>query len=189
MNNYTFEQIKKSVFTWSKNYTSNKIDKVKYFEITKNEKDVLLINLTFENCLAQIIVSNSNFAPYQFVSFEAMTLESKKSRKSGTPEMVYFFYDYEGILENMLLEELKFGINLCSDYIPDKLAEMYINKKGILILENENLYHVMHLNDIKKYSKNLLVGDFICTSTHSQYLVVENNLISLRVLPQVFTTN
>lgn len=102
------------------------------------------------------------------------------------PEMVYFFYDSAEMLENEVLNELNFGVKICSEYLPDQLREMYFNKKGLLAIINENLCHVMHPDDIKKYDKDLVAGNFVCTDIESQYLVVKNNLITLRVLPQVF---
>jgi hypothetical protein len=187
MNKYTFDQIRESVLQWSQSDIPNRIASSEYFEITKNEKEVLLIDLTFENCLAQIVVTNPIFAPYQYVSFEAMTLESKRSQETGKPEMIYFFYDSADMLEKEVIEELKFGVKLCSDYIPDRLGETYINKSGVLIIKNENLRHLIHPDDVKKYKKGLSDGDFMCTEIQSQYLVVKNDLISLRVLPQLFS--
>ncbi len=186
MSNYTYEQIKETVLKWSQNDISKQLAEDDYVEITKNEEEVLLIDLTFEYCLAQIVVSKPIFAPYQYVSFEAMTLESKKTQETGKPEMVYFFYDSAEMLENEVLNELNFGVKICSEYLPDQLREMYFNKKGLLAIINENLCHVMHPDDIKKYDKDLVAGNFVCTDIESQYLVVKNNLITLRVLPQVF---
>lgn len=51
---------------------------------------------------------------------------------------------------------------------------------------NEDLCHVMHPDDIIKYDKDLVAVNFVCTDIESQYLVVKSNLITLRVLPQVF---
>ncbi len=187
MSNYTFEQIKETVLKWSQSDISKQLAGTDYVEITKNEEEILLIDLTFEYCLAQIVVSKPIFAPYQYVSFEAMTLESKRTQETGKPEMVYFFYDSADMSENEVLNEVSFGVKLCSEYIPDQLREMYLNKTGLLSIKNENLCHVMHPDDVKRYDKDLIVSDFVCTDIESQYLVVKNNLISLRILPQVFS--
>ncbi|WP_077611766.1 hypothetical protein [Clostridium sp. Marseille-P2415] len=186
MSNYTYEQIKKTVLEWSQNDISKELARDDLIEITKNEDEVLLIDLTFDYCLAQIVVSKPIFAPYQYVSFEAMTLESKKAQETGKPEMVYFFYDSAEMLENKVLDELSFGVKLCSEYLPDQLSQIYLNKNGLLTIINEDLCHVMHPDDIKKYDEKLLAGNFVCTDIESQYLVVKSNLITLRVLPQVF---
>ena len=101
--------------------------------------------------------------------------------------MVYFFYDSADMLENEVFNELTFGVKFCSQYIPERLRDMYLNKKGVLIIKKENLCHLIHPDDIKKYDKNLVVGNFICTNIESQYLFVRNEMISLRVLPHAFT--
>lgn len=187
MINYTYEQIKETVLEWSQNDIYKQLAEDDYVEITKNEKGVLLIDLTFEYCLAQIVVSKPTFAPYQYVSFEAMTLESRKAQETGKPEMVYFFYDSAEMSENEILDKLNVGVKICSEYLPDQLREMYFNKKGLLSLSDENLCHVMHPDDIKKFDKDLIAGNFVCADIESQYLVVKNNLTTLRVLPKVFT--
>jgi hypothetical protein len=186
MSNYTYEHIKKTVLEWSQNDISKELAKDDLIEITKNEDEVLLIDLTFDYCLAQIVVSKPIFAPYQYVSFEAMTLESKKAHETGDPEMVYFFYDSAEILENKVLDGLSFGVKFCSEYLPNQLSKMYLNKNGLLTITNEDLFHIIHPDDIKKYDKDLVVGNFICTGIETQYLIVKSNLIVLRVLPQVF---
>jgi len=101
--------------------------------------------------------------------------------------MVYFFYDSADMLENEVFNELTFGVKFYSQNIPERLRDMYLNKKGVLIIKKENLCHLIHPDDIKKYDKNLVVGNFICTNIESQYLVVRNEMISLRVLPHAFT--
>lgn len=187
MSDYTFEQIKESVLEWSKFSIQNQLSERDYIEITKNEEDILLIDLTFEYCLAQIVILNPSFAPYQYVSFEAMTLDSQKAQKTGQPEMVYFFYDSAEMLRYMVLEELSFGVKISSEYIPDQLQEKYLNKKGEVTINNKKLYHIMHPDDAKKYNEELQDNVFTCINIESQYLVLRNNLKLLRVLPDAFT--
>lgn len=155
-------------------------------EISKNEQEILLIDLTFEFCLAQIAVCKPTFAPYQYLSFEAMTLESEGAQISGKSEMVYFFYDTAFMSEDIVLKELNFGIKLCLEYRPDQLQKMYINKKGRLNINYEGLYHVMHPDDVKKYNKALTNNNFMCVDVESQFLVVENKTTKLRVLSEAF---
>mgnify|MGYP000877340869 CR=1 FL=1 len=186
MSNYTFEQIKGKVLKWSQNDIIKQLIGTEYMEITKNEENLLLIDLTFEYCLAQIVVSKPVFAPFQYVSFEAMTLESKRAQDTGKPEIVCFFYDSADMLDDEVLDELSFCLKLCTEYIPDKLMEMYFNKTGLLKITTDTLHHVIHPNDVEKYNEDLVAGDFNCIDTEAQYLLVKNNLISLRVLPQVF---
>lgn len=188
MSNYTFEQIKENVLKWSQTGIVKQLIRAQYMEITKNEENVLLIDLTFEYCLAQIVVSRPSFAPYQNVSFEAMTLESKRTQETGKPELICFFYDSADTSDKDVLYELNYCVKLCSEYIPDKLMEMYLNKIGLLKIKTETLHHVIHPDDVEKYDEDLVVGDFNCIDIEAQYLLVNNNLISLRVIPQVFIT-
>ena len=155
--------------------------------ISKNNNEVLLFDLTFDNCIAQLIVSNPYFAPYQFVSFEAMTLDSEKAKNTGKPEMVYFFYDSAIMSKREVLNELGMGIKYCSDYIPDQLIKMYLNKIGILTIEDKNLNYIVHTDDIKKINAEIMREEFICKDVKAQYLVVKGTTISLNVLPQAFT--
>lgn len=187
MSDYKFKQIKQNVLEWSQYNIQKQLSKRDYIEITKNEKNILLIDLTFEYCLAQIVISELNFAPYQYVSFEAMTLDSQKAKKTGQPERVYFFYDSVDMLKDMVLEELSLGVKISSEYIPNQLQEKYINRKGKLTINNKKLYHIMHPDDAKKYNKDLYDNIFTCIDIESQYLVLESNFISLRALPEVFT--
>lgn len=188
MGNYTFNEIKKDIFEWSQNDMQKYMAQYDKHELSKKNDDILLIDLTFNNCLAQLTVSEPYFAPYQFVSFEAMTLDSKKAQDTGEPELVYFFYDSEEMTEEVVINELAAGIEYCSCYFPDRLKEMYINKKGFITIESGNLYHIVHPNDIEKISIESVRGEFVCKDTEAQYLVVKNNMLSLRILSSNFVT-
>ena len=77
MKHYTFSQIKTKVFEWFQKEAIKLLADQDEFELSKNDEKVLLINFTFNSCLAQLTVYDPAFAPYQFVSFEAMTLDSR----------------------------------------------------------------------------------------------------------------
>lgn len=183
MKNYNFRLIKEKVLEWGQQYIISGTD---FISLTKNEDDVLIFDLTFCNCLAQIVVCDTCYAPYKNVSFEAMTINSKKAIESGQPDLIYFFYDSEDMVENEVLEELNVGVEYCLNYIPNQLGEMYINKKGILNIDSEKMNRIVHPDDLKKVKKEFLVGKFVCTDVQFQYLVVENDLLSIRILPRVF---
>lgn len=93
MRKYTFDEIKRDIFEWSQKDIFMCMAQQDKIELTQNNTDTLLFDLTFNNCLAQLTVSDAFWAPYQFVSFEAMTLDSEKAQEVGEPELVYFFYD------------------------------------------------------------------------------------------------
>lgn len=186
MNNYRYEEIKKRVFEWSLKDIFRYLKKQDEIEVSRNNDEALIIDMTFDNCLAQLIVSNPTFAPYQFVSFEAMTLDSDKAQESGIPDMVYFFYDTDEVSEKEVITELGIGIKYCSDYIPDLLRKTYLSKQGIFNVGYEYMSRVVHPNDVKKINREILNSEFMCVDVEAQYLVVKNNTLSLRILPQVF---
>lgn len=186
MGTYSYERIKKIVYEWCQKDLLMNLKKQDEMEVSKNSNEALIIDLTFDNCLAQLTVSNPTFAPYQFVSFEAMTLDSSKALESGIPEMVYFFYDTDKMLEKDVISELEIGIQYCSNYIPDLLAKTYLNKRGTLSLECEKSFHAVHPNDIEKINKEILNSEFICVNVEAQYLVLSNHILSLRILPLFF---
>ena len=115
MGQYTFEKIKRAIFEWSQGDLLKLMAQHDKLEMTKNNDSILLLDFTFNNCLAQLIVSKPYFAPYQFVSFEAMTLDSEKAQETGEPEMVYFFYDSSEMTEETVIKELETGIRYCSN--------------------------------------------------------------------------
>lgn len=117
MEKYTFQKIKQDIYEWAQK------DILKYFsqfdelELSKNNEDILIFDLTFKHCMAQLTVSNPIFAPYQYVDFEAMAWESEK------PELIYFFYDSKEMTEEEVFHELEVGIQYCSGYIPNQLRK------------------------------------------------------------------
>ncbi len=98
MSDYNYEQIKNTVYGWAQTNMLNHMKKQDLMEVTKNNNEALIIDLTFDFCQAQLVASNPSFAPYQYISFEAMTLDSKKAQEDGNPELVYFFYDTPKVL-------------------------------------------------------------------------------------------
>lgn len=186
MEKYTYEEIRNNILSWIHG------DKIKdllmndEFEVLESNNNILLINLTFNYCLAQIIVNKPCFAPYQFVSFEAMTLDSEKAHKTGNPELVYFFYDAKRMTKEMVINELEHGLKYCVRYIPSYMRNKYLFKRGLLSLELKDLYCVVHPDDISKIEGKNVKGEFVCIETEAQYLVVSNEVLSIRILPQNF---
>lgn len=183
MENYDFEFIKERVLEWGEKYIKNKDG---FIEMVKNERDILIYDLTFLNCLAQIVVRDVSFAPYKCVSFEAMTMDSRKSMESGQPELIYFFYDSEDTLPDQVIEELDKGIEYCIHYIPDQLEATYIGKKGSINCATKKKERYIHPDDLTKADQILYQKDVICISVQYQYLVVRNDVGFIRVLPEVF---
>ena len=186
MSNYNYDHIRKAVDEWRKSNLTRKLKKDAQIELSKDNKNVLIIDLTFKHCLAQIVVTDPGFAPYQYVSFEALALDSEKSRRLGQAEMIYFFYDSPEFMMRDVMSELDNGIRYCSDYVPDLLFKTYRGKKGVLKFLLNEAYKVFHPDDVKKVSAALLGQPFMCVDTFAQYLVVKNDSIVLKVLPGIF---
>lgn len=186
MGQYTFEEIKKIIFEWVQKDILRYMTQKNEVELTKNDKNILLFDFTFANCLAQLTVSKPFFAPYQFVAFEAMTLDSQKAQDTGEPELVYFFYDSGEMTAQTVINELEWGIHYCSCYIPNKLRKKYFNKRGIIDVGCENSYYKMHPDDIRKVNTESIKGEFVCCDVEAQYLVVRRDGILLRISPQIF---
>lgn len=180
MANYDFDQIRKIILDWGK------VLKTKYpnrVEEIKNSQNVLILDFCFENCLAQIIIDEPTFAPYEYVSFEA--LDSKKPLDSPDTQLdfIYVYYDSEHSTIKETLGMLDYGFNYCLDYIPDKLAQLYIGKRGIIDSEKSDLT-ALYPDDINiVFNKN---EAFECMDVQYQYLVVSNKKWIVRVLPEAF---
>ncbi len=112
-----FLKIKERVLEWGEAHIRNHAD---YIEITKKEEDILLFDLTFPNCLGQIVVHNVSFAPYRCLSFEVMTMDTKTAIESGRPELIYFFYDSEDTPIEEMIEKLDEGVKHGMCYLPDR---------------------------------------------------------------------
>lgn len=183
MKNYCFDQIKKRILEWWQQYILNGNN---FIELEKNENNVLIFDLTFDNCLAQIIVNDEYFVPYKNVSFEAVTMGSEKAIANGYPELIYFFYDSEDMTEDEVVNQLNEGIRFCLNYIPNDLRKKYINKTGTLDVENEKMIEGIYPAGLEKVKEEFWEKEFVCTDTHCQYLVIENNGVRIMVLPKIF---
>lgn len=147
------------------------------------------LSIMFQYCLAQIVVTRSDFALYQFVSFEAITLDSENALETKVSEMVYFFYDSKETTKNKVLEILTSGIKFCSQYIPEELGIKFIGKKGTVSDISEELIYIVHPDDVKKINFDLVDEEFVCIDTEAQYLLVSGKSHSIRILPKFFIVN
>ena len=182
MEYYDLSQIKEHVLEWYRSY----LNKSNCMEVTKNEKDILIIDMTFENCIAQLIVNEPGFAPYKHVYFEALALNSKKFLKTGLPDLIYFFYDSVDMTLEEIIEEINLGVQCCKKYIPEDLENRYINKQGVLNAGKSEWSKIIHSDDLKKIDDASLSRSFTCVGTQFQYLIVKNDDITIRVLPSFF---
>jgi hypothetical protein len=128
--------------------------------------------------LAQISVLNSGWAPYKYVSFEALPSNSEVR----IPEMSYFFYDSDDFEEKEVIEELNFGFEYNLNYRPDELKRKFFHKKGKIKLYNKKIKRIIHISDIEKVEKIDLEDEFICQGMQFQYLIVSNGKITVKVI-------
>ena len=186
MSDYNYRQIKEILFKWGQESVLKYLKEQDQMQITRNDQETLIIDFTFDFCLAQLIVSNPIFAPYQNVSFEAMSLDSKRAQETGKPELVYFFYDESRMSKKEVVCEVSKGVRYCSDYKPDVLKDTYLRKRGIINLGKDEYYKVIHPSDIKKIEESISCKDYVCIDTFAQYLVLNSGNFTIRVLPEVF---
>lgn len=113
-------------------------------QLVKNEDEIIVINFSFCNCMAQITVCDTDYVSFNYVSFEAATLDSQKALESGEPELVY------------------------------------------LQVSSEKMSIIIHPDDIKKIDKVCFSTEHICVDVQCQYLVLRNDEVTFRILPQFF---
>jgi len=186
MENYTLERIKQRVFEWyqAKCYEVQENQECK-LELTKNEKDVLLIEMSFKHCLATLAVFDPGWAPFKYVSFDANAVELEEGETRGTQEFNYFFYDSDDFKEQEVIDEIDFGFEYILNFQPGKLKKEYLNKKGTIQLIKKRIERVVHIGYVdkdKKITQNDLEGEFICQGVQFHYLIVSNGEITLRVV-------
>lgn len=184
MSDYDYDQIKDLLFKWVINDAVKFLKNKDKIEVSKNNSDALIIDLTFDYCLAQIIVSNPIFAPYQFLSFEALEFNCDNIQQMKNSKMIYFFYDNYKTSKEDIINQLEIGLKYCSNYIPNLLEKIYLNKIGNLTI---NHFRDIHPNDLDKVSTKFLYNTkFKCINISSQYLVLTDDITTIRVLPKSF---
>ena len=112
MSNYNYEIIKTSVLEWYEKVLS-KFPNQDEILLSKNNDDALIIDFDFQNCLAQLSVTDSKFVPYQFVYFEAMDIEVSDLEEI-TP--IYSFHDDDAMQKDDVISALNEALLFCSNY-------------------------------------------------------------------------
>lgn len=107
MSDYNYEIIKVSVIQWYEKVLYELKSKAEII-LSKNSEDILIIDFDFQNCLAQLSVTNSQFVPYQFVYFAAMDIE--------TSNQIYCFYDDDTKKKSDVISALDEALIFCSNY-------------------------------------------------------------------------
>lgn len=112
MSDYNYEIIKASVIEWYEKvlFELKKKDEI---ILSKNSDDELIIDFNFQNCIAQLSVTNSQFVPYQFVYFEAMGIETSNSEET---KQIYCFFDNDIMKKVDVMGALDEALIFCSNY-------------------------------------------------------------------------
>ena len=112
MSDYNYETIKASVIRWYEKVLYELTGKDEIF-LSKNSEKALIIDFDFQNCLAQLSVTDSKFVPYQFVYFEAMDIEVP-DLEGITP--IYSFHDDDTMQKDDVISALNEALLFCSNY-------------------------------------------------------------------------
>ena len=112
MSDYNYEIIKSSVMEWYEKMSSELKNQDEII-LSKNNDDALIIDFNFENCIAELSVTNSQYVPYQFVYFEALDIESS-DLENITP--IYSFHDDDFMQKDQVICALDEALLFCSNY-------------------------------------------------------------------------
>ena len=123
MSDYNYEIIKVSVMEW---YEKVLLELKNRGEIilSKNSDDALIIDFDFQNCIAQLSVTNSQFVPYQFVYFEAMDIEEIK--------LIYCFYDDDTMQKVDVIGALDKALIFCLNYKVKQFWDLKLYEQKVL---------------------------------------------------------
>lgn len=112
MSDYNYDIIKVSVIEWYEKVLSRLKNKDEII-LSKNSDEALIIDFDFQNCIAQLSVTNSHFVPYQFVYFEAMDIEISNPEETRP---IYCFYDNDTMQKSDVIHALDEALVFCSNY-------------------------------------------------------------------------
>jgi len=184
METYMLDQIIHHVLEWYHlkqfEFQNNPTCELK---LITNEKNMLVIEISFELCFASLIINEPGCAPYKHIFFQADAFDSEEALKPRGEELIYFFYDCPEMELDEALEGLNYSFELCLHYNPDELKEKFINKKGRVHSHGKQAERFVHVNDLIKIENSLLNDKFICKGVQFHYLILENKVgNTLRVL-------
>lgn len=100
-----FYEIKNLIIEWvqknQKYFKDNNIE----MNILRNETDGLVVGFENSSFMAEIVVENSNFAPYRFISFEVAAIIENQTA------IIYSWYDNDNTSKQEIEDNLKKGID------------------------------------------------------------------------------
>jgi hypothetical protein len=102
ISDYNYLSIKKSIINWYNEQFYNQDNVI----ISKDTGDILIID--FNECLAQLTISNANNNPFQFIYFEAVDIENGNN--------IYCFYDDVNMNIREVINALIEAYKYCENY-------------------------------------------------------------------------
>lgn len=76
--------------------------------LSKNNDKVLIFDIEFKNCMAQLSVTDSLYNPYRFIYFESIDFKTSKQ--------IYCFYDNNEMVKCDVIKALDKAIEYCLKY-------------------------------------------------------------------------
>lgn len=110
MNNLLFVEVREAISKWVKGNNEKFKNKNILLEILKDDDNCLRVELNFGELLAEILVEEPDFAPYRYVSFQAVGIVN------GVPDLLYFWYDEEGMRIEEIIEKLSDAVTVVWGY-------------------------------------------------------------------------
>lgn len=110
MNRVSYFKVRKAVKQWLiDNKTMFKNNNILVEEVEKTYEQLFII-LSFQKCLAAIVVAKDAFAPYRYVLFEMGDIVD------GVHKMIYSWYDNENTTINEVVGSLDRSIDIALNY-------------------------------------------------------------------------
>ncbi len=110
MSNLSFVKVKETVSIWIENNAKLFQNKDVSIETIEDNEDLLYFVLNFRKSMAAIVVAKPDFAPYRFVSFEAVNIEN------DIHNMIHTWYDHENTTVEEIIKNLNNSIDIVLKY-------------------------------------------------------------------------
>ena len=114
MNDSLFFKIKEAVTQWLQDNKLKFENRNIVIETVENNEECLYVIINFEECMAAIVVAIPDFAPYRYVSLEAVDIVNDMHKT------VYAWYDDDETTIDDVIENLNRAINIVAEYSTSK---------------------------------------------------------------------
>jgi hypothetical protein len=102
----TFTEAREAVARWLESSRGSLVDRGIVIGVVRDIDACLAVVLNFGECVADVVVEEPYFAPYRFVSFQALAMEDE------TLKTVHFWYDDEGTTVEEIIKNLDNAIDV-----------------------------------------------------------------------------